>query len=108
MLKKLTQQVKEYTKASLLTPLFTALEAVVDTMVPLAMGRMVDMGINQKNMTAVFLYGLTMVLLAGLGLLFGILAGKYAAYASSGFAANVRDAMYTNIQTFSFANIDKF
>ncbi|MBR1848513.1 MAG: ABC transporter ATP-binding protein [Lachnospiraceae bacterium] len=108
MLKKLTQQVKEYTKASLLTPLFTALEAVVDTMVPLAMGRMVDMGINQKNMTAVFLYGLTMVLLAGLGLLFGIMAGKYAAYASSGFAANVRDAMYTNIQTFSFANIDKF
>lgn len=108
MLKKLTQQVKEYTKASLLTPLFTALEAVVDTMVPLAMGRMVDMGINQKNMTAVFLYGFTMVLLAGLGLLFGILAGKYAAYASSGFAANVRDAMYTNIQTFSFANIDKF
>ena len=108
MLKKLTQQVKEYTKASLLTPLFTALEAVVDTMVPLAMGRMVDMGINQKNMTAVFFYGLTMVLLAGLGLLFGILAGKYAAYASSGFAANVRDAMYTNIQTFSFANIDKF
>jgi len=108
MLKKLTQQVKEYTKASLLTPLFTALEAVVDTMVPLAMGRMVDMGINQKNMNAVFLYGFTMVLLAGLGLLFGILAGKYAAYASSGFAANVRDAMYTNIQTFSFANIDKF
>ena len=108
MLKKLTQQVKEYTKASLLTPLFTALEAVVDTMVPLAMGRMVDMGINQKNMNAVFLYGFTMVLLAGLGLLFGILAGKYAAYASSGFAADVRDAMYTNIQTFSFANIDKF
>ena len=85
-----------------------ALEVVVDILLPRAMGALIDRGIQTGSMPDIFRYGGYMLLLAFLGLLFGVLAGKYAAQASSGFACNVRDAMYTNIQKFSFSNIDKF
>ena len=85
-----------------------ALEVVVDILLPRAMGALIDKGIQTGSMPDIYRYGGYMLLLAFLGLLFGVLAGKYAAQASSGFACNVRDAMYTNIQKFSFSNIDKF
>ncbi len=108
MIKTLAAQVKQYKLSSFLTPFFMALEVVVDILLPRAMGALIDKGIQTGSMPDIYRYGGYMLLLAFLGLLFGVLAGKYAAQASSGFACNVRDAMYTNIQKFSFSNIDKF
>lgn len=108
MIKTLAAQVKQYKLPSLLTPFFMALEVVVDILLPKTMGLLIDRGIQTGSMAGIFRYGGYMLLLAFFGLIFGVLAGKYAARASSGFACNVRDAMYTNIQKFSFSNIDKF
>lgn len=108
MFKTLAAQVKQYKLPSLLTPFFMALEVVVDILLPKTMGSLIDKGIQAGSLPDIYRYGGYMLLLAFLGLLFGVLAGKYAAQASSGFACNVRDAMYTNIQKFSFSNIDKF
>ncbi|MDE6949861.1 MAG: ABC transporter ATP-binding protein/permease [Lachnospiraceae bacterium] len=108
MIKTLAAQVKQYKLPSLLTPFFMALEVVVDILLPKTMGLLIDRGIQAGSLHDILRYGAYMLLLALLGLIFGILAGKYAAQASSGFACNVRDAMYTNIQKFSFSNIDKF
>lgn len=108
MIKTLAAQVKQYKLPSLLTPFFMALEVIVDILLPKTMGALIDKGIQTGSLTDIFRYGGYMLFLALLGLIFGVLAGKYAAQASSGFACNVRDAMYTNIQKFSFSNIDKF
>lgn len=108
MIKTLAAQVKQYKLPSLLTPFFMALEVIVDILLPKTMGLLIDKGIQTGNLPDIFRYGGYMLLLAFLGLAFGVLAGKYAAQASSGFACNVRDTMYTNIQKFSFSNIDKF
>ena len=108
MVKTLAAQVKQYKLPSLLTPFFMALEVIVDILLPKTMGLLIDKGIQTGSLPDIFRYGGYMLLLAFLGLIFGVLAGKYAAQASSGFACNVRDAMYTNIQKFSFSNIDKF
>ena len=94
--------------AALLTPLFTALEVVMDVLIPWVTARLIDLGINEGDMAAVYRYGGLMVVMALLSLAFGILAGRFSAYASTGFAANLRSAMYRNIQTFSFSNIDKY
>ena len=93
---------------ALLTPLFTALEVVMDVLIPWVTARLIDLGINAGDMAAVYRYGGLMVVMALLSLAFGILAGRFSAYASTGFAANLRSAMYRNIQTFSFSNIDKY
>ncbi|SFG60449.1 ABC transporter ATP-binding protein [Prevotella sp. KH2C16] len=108
MLRTLIRQVGQYRTASLLTPLFTALEVVMDVLIPYVTAWLIDRGINAGDMRNVYLYGIMMIGMAFLSLLFGILAGRYAAYASSGFACNLRDAMYRNIQTFAFSNIDRF
>ncbi len=108
MIKTLAAQVKQYKLPSLLTPFFMALEVIVDILLPKTMGSLIDKGIQAGSLPDIFRYGGYMLLLAFFGLVFGVLAGKYAAQASSGFACNVRDAMYTNIQKFSFSNIDKF
>lgn len=108
MIKTLLAQVKEFKKASFLTPVFMILEVVVETMIPLVMADMIDNGVETGNISYLYRKGAIMALLAVAGLVTGILGGKYGAYASSGFARNLRKAMYTNIQTFSFSNIDKF
>ena len=108
MIKTLLAQVKEFKKASFLTPVFMILEVVVETMIPLVMADMIDNGVEAGNISYLYRKGAIMALLAVAGLVTGILGGKYGAYASSGFARNLRKAMYTNIQTFSFSNIDKF
>ncbi len=108
MIRTLLGQVGEYKRASLLTPLFTGLEVVMEVLIPYVTAAIIDKGIEAGDIGQVYLYGGLMLLLAFLSLLFGILAGKYAARASSGFACNLREGMYANIQTFSFSNIDKY
>ena len=108
MLKTLYAQVKQYKKAALLTPVFTSLEVVMDVLIPYVTAKLIDLGINAGDVGNVYLYGGIMLGMAFLSLLFGIKAGQYSAYASSGFASNLREAMYRNIQTFSFSDIDKF
>ena len=108
MIKTLISQVGEYKKVSLLTPLFTALEVLMEILIPFITASIIDKGIEAGDMRQVCLYGAIMLILAFLSLTFGVLAGRYAAAASAGFACNLREGMYKNIQTFSFSNIDKF
>lgn len=108
MLKTLGAQIKEFKKDSVLTPVFMILEVVMETLIPLLMASIIDEGVEKGNMHHIFVVGGYMIVLAGLGLLFGVLGGKYGARASTGFARNLRKAMYENIQTFSFSNIDKY
>ncbi len=108
MLKTLASQVKQYKVSSILTAVFTILESVIEISIPMVAALIIDAGISQGNMNNVLFYGFIMLCMAGCSLTFGILAGRTAAVASTGFAKNLRDSMFKNIQTFSFANIDKF
>ena len=108
MLKTLSHYVGEYKKDSVLTPVFAALEVIMEVLIPFITAAIIDQGIDQGNMQKVYLYGAIMLVLAFFSLFFGIQAGRYAASASTGFACNLREGMYRNIQTFSFSNIDKF
>jgi len=108
MLKTLASQVKEYKKASIITPIFVTFEVIMELLIPLLMSTLIDNGISTGNMKHVFIVGGVMVVIAGLSLLFGVLSGKSAALASTGFAKNLRKSMYENIQSFSFSNIDKY
>ena len=108
MIKKLVSHLGEYKAASIKTPLFAALEAIMDVLLPTLMAFIIDQGIEKGDMNAIIRYGLLTFLVAAIALVLGVLAGKYAAEASTGFAGNLRDAMYENIQHYSFSNIDKF
>ena len=108
MIKKLASHLGEYRRAAILTPMFSALEAVMDILLPTIMAFIIDLGIEKGDMNAIVKYGLLTFAVAAIALLLCILAGKYAAEASTGFAGNLRDAMYENIQHYSFSNIDKF
>ena len=108
MIKKLASHLGEYRRAAILTPMFSALEAVMDILLPTIMAFIIDLGIEKGDMNVIVKYGLLTFAVAAIALLLGILAGKYAAEASTGFAGNLRDAMYENIQHYSFSNIDKF
>ena len=108
MLKTLLAQVGQYKKASLLAPLFTGLEVLMEVLIPFVTASIIDKGIEAGNIRQVYLYGGIMLIMALFSLAFGVLAGKYSARASSGFACNLRDSMYKNVQTFPFSNIDKY
>ena len=111
MLKTLGAQVKQYRWVTFITPAFSALEAVADMFLPMLMSRIIDKGVKvggQAGMQAVLHYGAIMVAVAIGALVCGILAGRFASIASTGFAANLRQAMFANIQSFSFSNIDRF
>ena len=108
MMKTLYRQIGDYWKASLLTPVWTALEVVMDVLIPYVTASLIDKGINAGSMENVYLYGAVMIGMAFLSLGFGILAGRSVAYAATGFAANLRRAMYRNIQRFAFSDIDKY
>ncbi len=108
MLKTLLKQVKQYKTASLLTPVFIMLEVVLDVLIPFVTAKLIDDGITSGNMPNVYKYGIIMLVMAFLSMFAAILAGKYASYASSGFACNLRSAMYRNIQRFAFSDIDKY
>ena len=108
MIKTLMKQIKEYKKDSFLTMFYAVVEVILEITIPLLMAALIDRGIEAQNMNAVTRYGIMMFVIAIGTLLLGFLAGKYAARASTGFAANLRDAMFTHIQTFAFSNIDKY
>lgn len=108
MLKTLLAQMKEYKKPSILTPVFAVLEVFMEVLIPFLMANIIDNGIAKGNVNYAVKVGLVMLLLAMLSLTFGVLAGRFAAQASSGFARNLRKAMFENIQTFAFSNIDKY
>ena len=108
MFRTILKQVKQYKAAALLTPLWTTLEVVMGVLIPYATASIIDKGIGAGSLPDVYKYGGIMVGLAALSLLFGILAGRFAAYSSTGLAANLRLAMYRNIQRFSFSDIDKY
>ena len=108
MLETLTRQIKQYKTASILTPIWTALEVTMDVMIPYVTASLIDKGINTGDMQNVYRYGAIMLFMAFLSLMFGILGGRCSAYASTGFAANLRSAMYHNIQRLAFSDIDKY
>ncbi len=108
MIRTILQHVKEYKKASFATPIFMVLEVIMEMMIPYLMASIIDNGVNAGNMQHIYKVGAVMIVAAAMGLLFGILGGRYGAKASTGFAKNLREAMFNNIQTFSFASIDKF
>lgn len=108
MLKTLVAEIKEYKKASILTPVFIVLEVILEILIPLLMAKIIDEGVEAGNLRYVYGMGAIMLGVALLSLLFGSIAGITAAKASTGFAKNLRKAMYGNIQTFSFSNIDKY
>ena len=108
MIKALAKQIKEYKGASLVTPIFMILEVAMEMVIPLLMASIIDDGVQAGDMKHIFVIGCYMILAAIVGLFAGVMGGKYGAKASTGFARNLREAMYENIQTFSFSNIDKF
>ena len=108
MLKPLLAQVKQFRTASLLVPLFTILESILELIIPLLMASLIDYGINQGDLSVVFRYGMYMLVAAIISLVCGILAGRFAATASTGFACNLRDGMFAAIQNYSFSNIDHY
>ena len=108
MLKTLARYVGEFKKASFATPLMMILEVLMEMLIPTLMASLIDKGVDQGNITHVYTIGIMMVVMALLSLLFGVLGGKLGAYASAGFARNLRRGMFRNIQSFSFANIDKY
>lgn len=108
MIKTLAAHIKEYKKASIATPFFMILEVIMETLIPFLMATLVDDGINKGNINHVYRIGALMLVFAVIGLFAGLMGGKYGAKASAGFAKNLREDMYKNIQTFAFSNIDKF
>ena len=108
MIKTLAKQIKEYKSASLVTPIFMILEVAMEMVIPLLMASIIDDGVQAGDMKHIFVIGCYMIRAAIVGLFAGVMGGKYGAKASTGFARNLREAMYENIQTFSFSNIDKF
>ncbi|MCI8747074.1 MAG: ABC transporter ATP-binding protein [Lachnospiraceae bacterium] len=108
MLKTLAANIKEFKKDSIITPVFMILEVILETIIPLMMASIIDDGVEAGNMEHIYIMGSLMVVTAFVSLWAGVMGGKYGSRASTGFARNLRKAMYENIQTFSFSNIDKF
>lgn len=108
MLKKLMSYIREFKKDSILTPIFVTLEVVMEVLIPLLMAMIIDNGVGKGDIKYVCIVGVIMIVASFLSLSFGVLSGKHAARASTGFARNLRKAMYYNIQNYSFYNIDKY
>ena len=108
MIKTILAQVREYRLSTVLAPLFTVGEVVLEVLIPFVTASIIDKGIQAGNIQQVYLYGGLMLLMALLSLLCGVLAGRFAAKASSGLACILRESIYEKVQTFGFSNIDKF
>ncbi len=108
MIKTLAAQIKEFKKASVITPVFMILEVIFETLIPFLMASIIDDGVEAGNMRHIYVIGAFMIAAALCGLLCGVMGGRFGARASTGFARNLRQAMFENIQTFSFSNLDKF
>lgn len=108
MLKTLGAQVKEFKRASIATPLFMILEVIMEMIIPLMMASIIDDGVEAGDLHHIYVIGGFMIVAAAIGLFAGVMGGRYGAKASTGFARNLRQAMFENIQSYSFSNIDKF
>lgn len=108
MVRRLLKEVKEYKRASIATPVFMILEVLMETAIPFLMASIIDDGVNAGDMNYIYKVGGLMLVTAALGLAAGMAGGRFGAKASAGFAKNLREAMFSRIQTYSFANIDKF
>ena len=108
MMKVILAQVQQYKAPTLLAPLFTVFEVLMEVLIPFVTASIIDKGIEAGNIRQVYFYGGIMLAMALLSLVFGVLAGRYAAKASSGLACNLRESIYEKVQTFSFSNIDRF
>ena len=108
MIKTLAKSIREYKKQTILTPILVALEVIMEILIPFVMAKLVDYGIYGNNLPLIYKLGLLLLLLVTFSLIFGALAGKFAATASTGFAKNLRHDMYYKVQDYSFENIDKF
>ena len=108
MFKTLLKHVGEYRKSTILTPILSMLEVFMEILIPYVIALIIDRGISQGSLSNILVYGALMLVIAFTSLFFGVSAGRTAAKAATGFSANLRDAIYENIQTFSFSNIDKF
>ena len=108
MFKTLLKQIGDYKRDAVLTPIFVILEVIMEVIIPMMMAAIIDYGLTGQSLKTVCLIGAAMIVMAGLALFFGVESGRTASSASSGFAMNLRQAMYERIQTFSFSNIDKF
>ena len=108
MIKKLSKFIKEYKKDSILTPIFVIFEVIMEVVIPYLMAKIIDIGVQNGDLNYIFKIGAILVVSAFLSLTFGMLSGRFAAKASSGFAKNLRKGMFYNIQNYSFTNIDKF
>ena len=108
MIKKLAKYIKQYKKDTILTPIFVVFEVIMEVLIPYLMARIIDVGIENSDLNYIFKIGAILVVSAFLSLTFGMLSGRYAAKASAGFAKNLRQGMFYNIQNYSFTNIDKF
>ena len=108
MLRTILKEVKEFKRASIATPIYMILEVLMEMIIPFLMASIIDQGVNAGNIHHIYKVGSLMIVAALLGLLAGMAGGRYGAKASAGLARNLREAMFNNIQTFSFANIDRF
>ena len=108
MITRLAQSIRNYRKQTILTPFYVSLEVAIDVVIPLLMASLIDQGITAGSMSSILYYGLALLLSCAFSLLFGTLSGKNAAIASAGFAHNLREDIFANVQRFSFGNIDKF
>ncbi len=108
MIKKLSRCIGEYKKDSIITPIWITLEIVMEVIIPMVMAKLIDLGVDAGSMSAIWKYGLILLVCAGFSLFFGVMAARSAAVASAGFAKNLRREIFHNVQTFSFSNIDKY
>ena len=108
MVRTLLKHIGQYKKYAIMTPILTAGEVFMEILIPYVTAMIIDRGIQEGNLANIFLYGGIMLVLAFVSLFFGVKAGRTAAVAATGFSTNLREAIYRNIQTFSFSNIDKF
>ena len=108
MIKTLASYLKEYKKYAILSPIFVALESIMEVIIPFFMAYLIDNGINKNDINEIWKIGGILIIFTILSVIFGILSGRYASKASTGFARNLRRGMYYNVQNFSFSNIDKF
>src|SRR5574344_868468 len=108
MVRKLMSCIREYKKATILTPIFVSLEVIIECIIPLITAELINNIKAGCQMNVIVKHGLVLFLLAVLSLTFGVLSGHYCAIASCGFAKNLRHDMYHHVQDFSFSNIDKF
>ena len=108
MIKKLLKSIREFKRQTILTPIMMSLEVVMEVIIPLIMAKLIDDGINAGNLTQVIICGVILAVCCILSLVFGVLGAKFGAEGMAGFGRNLRHDMFHKVQTFSFANIDKF